>query len=200
MKHIKWMAIGTLLLLAVSGAAAQSLGDYARAVRKNKPEPTSASRHYDNDNLPTNETLSVVGPAPAADANAGQAPKAAAVDPGAAAAERQKTADAWKEKIDKQKEKVDSLTRDLAVAETEFQAHVYTSIVNGNNGKPDPAPADMAQHKSDIDARQKALEAARQELNEVQEQAHKAGIAAEDKDKDKEKEKDNDKDQNKGKE
>ena len=64
MKHTKLMAIVTLLLLGASGAAAQSLGDYARAVRKNKAEPGSTSRHYDNDNLPTNETLSVVGPPP----------------------------------------------------------------------------------------------------------------------------------------
>ena len=65
MKHTKLMAIGTLLLLGASGAAAQSLGDYARAARKKKVEPTAATRHYDNDNLPTNETLSVVGPPPA---------------------------------------------------------------------------------------------------------------------------------------
>jgi len=64
MKHTKLMAIVTLLLLGVSGAAAQSLGDYARAVRKNKAESSSTTRHYDNDNLPTNESLSVVGPPP----------------------------------------------------------------------------------------------------------------------------------------
>ena len=90
MKHMKHMAIGTLLLLGVSGAAAQSLGDYARAARKSKPEPSSTSRHYDNDNLPTGQQLSVVGPPPTGDANAGQGTenanstqtkKAIAVDP-----------------------------------------------------------------------------------------------------------------------
>src|SRR5271157_3184719 len=98
MKHMKWMVIGTLLLLGVSAAAAQSLGDYARETRKNKAATSSTSRHYDNDNLPTNETLSVVGPPPADDAKAGQAAKAADVNPAAAAAERQKTADEWKKK------------------------------------------------------------------------------------------------------
>ena len=43
-----------------------SLGDYARNVRKNKPEVNTVSRHYDNDNLPTTEPLSVVGPDPSA--------------------------------------------------------------------------------------------------------------------------------------
>jgi len=52
MKHMKCMAIITLLLLlAVGGASAQSLGDYARAARKRKPEPSTTTRHYDNDNL-----------------------------------------------------------------------------------------------------------------------------------------------------
>ena len=64
MKHMKLMAIVTLLLLALAAAAAQSLGDYARArLARTKPRPVPASRHYDNDNLPTNETLSVVGTA-----------------------------------------------------------------------------------------------------------------------------------------
>src|ERR1700687_1930376 len=72
MKHTKLMAIGTLLLLGVCGAAAQSLGDYARAARKKKVEPTTATRHYDNDNLPTNEALSVVGPPRPATPHAGQ--------------------------------------------------------------------------------------------------------------------------------
>ena len=64
---MKWIAAATLLMLA-SGAAAQSqntsLGDYARSIRKNKPDTNTASQHYDNDNLPTNGALSVVGPAP----------------------------------------------------------------------------------------------------------------------------------------
>ena len=48
MKHMKHMAIGTLLLLGVSGAAAQSLGDYARAARKSKTkaEPSSAKLRF----------------------------------------------------------------------------------------------------------------------------------------------------------
>ena len=117
MKHTKLMAIVTLLLLGVSGAAAQSLGDYARAVRKNKAESSSTTRHYDNDNLPANETLSVVGPPPEGDAKAGQ--KAAAVDSSAAAAERQKTAKEWNEKIAKQKEKIDSLNHDLDLDQRE---------------------------------------------------------------------------------
>ena len=74
MTHMKHLAIGILLLLGVSGAAAQSLGDYARAVRQTKAQPSSASRHYDNDNLPTGQPVSVVGPPQASGADAGAGP------------------------------------------------------------------------------------------------------------------------------
>src|SRR5580658_754813 len=76
MKHTKLIAIVTFLLLAISGATAQSLGDYAREVRKNKAEPTSATRHFDNDNLPSGGDLSVVGP-PASDTKAAPGAKTA---------------------------------------------------------------------------------------------------------------------------
>jgi len=43
MKHTKLIAMA-LFLLGASGAVGQSLGDAARAARKNKPESTSATR------------------------------------------------------------------------------------------------------------------------------------------------------------
>jgi hypothetical protein len=193
MKHTKLMAIGSLLLLGVSGSAAQSLGDYARAARKKKVEPTSASRHFDNDNLPTNETLSVVGPPPPANANAGQgavsasstpATKAATVDPAAAAAERQKTADEWKKKLDEHKQKIDSLNHELDLDQRE--QHLRAAAYYGDAGTRlrDSAQysKDEAQYRSDVDGKQKAVETARHELEEMQEQARKAGIVEKDKD------------------
>jgi hypothetical protein len=192
MKHTKLMAIGTLFLLGVSGAAAQSLGDYARAARKKKPEPTSSTRHYDNDNLPTNETLSVVGPPPPATANAGQAAAntsstpatKAAADPAAAAAERQKTADEWKKKLDQQKQKIDSLNHELDLDQRE--QHLRAAAFYGDAGTRlrDSAQysKDEAQYKSDVEGKQKAAAAAQQELDQMQEQARKAGIVEKDKD------------------
>src|ERR1039458_5779021 len=123
MKRTKCMTIGTLLLFGVSGAAAQSLGDYARAARKNKPEPTAASRHYDNDNLPTGEDLSVVGPPPSSDANAGNANSTQATKAAAArgAAERQQAADEWRKKLDQQQQKIDSLNHELDLDQRELR-------------------------------------------------------------------------------
>ncbi len=192
MKHTKLMAIVTLLLLGASGAAAQSLGDYARAARKNKAETSSTTRHYDNDNLPTNETLSVVGPPPGADAKAEQ--KAAAVDRSAAAdAERQKTADQWSEKIAKQKEKIDSLNHEIDLYQRELHLRVAAQY---SDSSASALAIHEAQYRSDIDAKQKALDAARQQLDEMQEQARKAGVAenAMGKDNNKNSGKDNNKD------
>jgi len=198
MKHTKHIAIVTLLLLGVGAAAAQSLGDYARTVRKNKPDATPTSRVYDNDNLPTTETLSVVGPSPSDSKSAGAA-KPATVDPATA---RQQTADAWKEKLDKQKEKISSLSHELDVDQRELQLHAAAaqtdpsvSVRNVQFNK------DEVQYKSDLEAKQKALDAARQEMDDLQDQAHKAGVAQNeednDKDKDNSKDKDKDKDQDK---
>jgi hypothetical protein len=201
MKNVKLIAIVSLLLLGVSGAAAQSLGDYARKVRKNKPEPDTTSRYYDNDNLPYNETLSVVGPAAGSDsanASPAQGTNPAAGNPSAAAAERQKTVDEWKQKIDSQRAKIDGLSRDLDLQQREYRLRAAAMYGDAGNRLRNAAQWDKedAQYKSDVDGKQKAIDAARQELDEMQEQARKAGIVQKEKDSDQDsgKEKDNGKD------
>jgi hypothetical protein len=82
MKRIACNGIGLALLLSlfavVAGAQSQpaanpagtsqsstsgsSLGDYARQIRKDST-PKSQPKVYDNDNLPTDDKLSIVGPA-----------------------------------------------------------------------------------------------------------------------------------------
>ncbi len=195
MKHMKYFAIGTLLLLGVSGAAAQSLGDYARAVRKNKPEPSSTTRHYDNDNLPTSDKLSVVGPEPAADSNAAPAANAAAANPAAAAAERQKTANDWKQKLDAQQEKIESLNHDIDLDQREYRLRAAEMYSDAGNRLRNAAQWDKedTHYKSDIESKQKALDAAKQELDQIQEEARKAGIVEKEKDKDQETDKTKDK-------
>ena len=195
MKNMKHIAVGTLLLLGIGSAAAQSLGDYARTARKHKVEPLTTSRHYDNDNLPTGENLSVVGPPPVSDAGAGQAPgnansapaaKASAVDPAKVAAEKQKTADEWKQKLDKQKAKIDSLNHELDLDQREYRLRAAAMYGDAGSKLRNAAQWDKqdTQYKSDVDEKQKSLDAARQELDEMQEQARKAGIVEKDKDRD----------------
>jgi len=196
MKHIKRVAMATLLLLgtvglSISGAAAQSLGEYARTVRKNKPEPSPATRHFDNDNIPTSENVSVVGPPATGDAS-GQATKAAAVDAAAAAADRKNAADEWKKKLDNQKDKIDAMNHELDLQQREYRLRAAAFYGDAGTRLRDATQFDKddAQYKSDVEQKQKALAAARQELDEMQEQARKAGIVQKENDSDKDNSKD----------
>jgi hypothetical protein len=76
MKRAFYFLLTTVVAFTLANAAAaqsqnQSLGDYARAVKKTKPSPAvkAASKVYDNENLPAGGTLSVVGNASANDAD-----------------------------------------------------------------------------------------------------------------------------------
>jgi hypothetical protein len=183
MKRTIWMAIGTLLLLlGVSLASAQSLGDVARSARKGKPQPTAATHHYDNDNLPTTDHLSVVGPAPASAAAQSTTSTAAAQtpasDPKAAATERQRSADEWKDKLDEQKKTIDSLNRELDLTQREYRLRAVAQYSDAGNRLRNSAQwdKDEADFKKQLDEKQKAVDAAKHDLENLQEQARKAGV------------------------
>jgi len=145
-------AVVAFLLLRAAAAQTQTqpLGDYARAVRKNKPAPSrSAAKVYDNDNLPHTSTLSVVGnsdgqsnAAQGDDAAKGEGKSAAAdeakdstgqtsaaeksenkpeIKPDQSAEEREKALGEWRQKIDAQKAKVDLASRELDVMAREYR-------------------------------------------------------------------------------
>jgi hypothetical protein len=204
MKHTKLMAVVTLLTLAAGVASAQSssapsLGDAARAARKNKTDASPATRHYDNDNLPANETLSIVGPepVPAKDAAVSAKDKGAATatdidkdkdkkpaDPTVAATERQKAADEMKKKMAQQQEKIDALNHEISLDQREerlraaaFYSDAGTQLRNSAQWQ-----KEQAESKNDADAKQKALDTAKQQYDEMQEQARKAGIKQKDPD------------------
>ena len=204
MKHTKLMAVVTLLTLAAGVASAQSssttsLGDAARAARKNKTDASPATRHYDNDNLPVNDTLSIVGPEPVApkDPAVLAKDKGAAsatdkdkdkdkkpADPTVAAAERQKSADDMKKKLAEQQQKIDALNHEISLDQREdrlraaaFYSDAGTQLRNSAEWQ-----KEQTQSKNDADAKQKALDAAKQQYDEMQEQARKAGIKQKDPD------------------
>jgi len=176
----------------------QPLGDYARAVRKDKK--AASAKEFDNDNLPMNDKLSVVGnPTASGDSQAGsgdQSQSAASggqgagqsdkkaddkpggIKPGESAEDRQKTYDDWKDRIAAQKAKMDLAARELDVEQREYQlraAAMYADAGNRlrNEGTWDKEDAD---YKKKIDEKKKAADAAKQELDDLQEDARKAGI------------------------
>ncbi len=173
----------------------QPLGDYARAVRKDK-KPTPA-KQFDNDNLPVDDKLSVVGSGSGAGAAGGDTTASAAnaetdaaqsdkkvddkppsVQPGESKEDRQKTYDAWKDRLSDQRAKVDLLNRELDVEQREYQlraAAMYADAGNRlrNSGAWDKEDADYKQKIAD---KKKAVDDAKQQLDDMQEDARKAGV------------------------
>jgi hypothetical protein len=185
-----WLAVGVMagLLVATAGAQTDSLGDYARTARKGKEKQAAASRKFDNDNLPKNDALSVVGnvaqePAPGA-ANSGD--KAASSGdkteaqpaPATSAADQQKLYDQWKQRIAEQKNQIDMLSRELDVVQREYRLRAAAFYADAGNRLRNSGAWDKedAQYKQQIAAKQKALDAAKQQLEDLQEQARKAGV------------------------
>ena len=192
MKRMTWLAAAILILLGASVATAQSLGDYARAARKTKLQPASTSRHYDNDNLPKDEHLSVVGPESSQNADNPQAPttesaqtdaaKTTTKDPNAAAADRQKAAEELQKKIDDQKQKIDALNHELDLAQREYRLRAAAMYSDAGNRLRNQAAWDKedARCQQEMADKQKAIEAAKQQLDAEQEEARKAGLKQKD--------------------
>ncbi len=189
MKRIIWMAIGVLLLFG-TGAFAQSLGEVARSARKGKTHQSAANHQYDNDNLPKTEHLSVVGPAPAVTGNGSTptgdvnpqnqaaAQATATADKKAAAEKPPSAADEWKNKIDDQKQKVASLSHELDLTQREYRLRAVAMYSDAGNRLRNSATWDKedADFKKQLDEKQKAVDAAKQDLDNLTEQARKAGI------------------------
>jgi vacuolar-type H+-ATPase subunit I/STV1 len=92
--------------------------------------------------------------------------KAAEVRPGQSLEERQKAFDAWKTKIADQKKKIDQLAREL----NDYQHNSTLAQVS--------VWPETQKYGQGLAEKQKALEQAKTELSELQEQARKAGVPA----------------------
>lgn len=196
MKRISYVWLASMI---VAGALAlpslaqdSSLGSYARTVRKDKQGQQSTAKKYDNDNLPKNDKLSVVGNAPeeAADKSAAAtqdgAPSAASPEqkadsPAASSpADEQKKNDEWAKKISAQKGQIDLMSRELDVLQREYRLRAAAFYADAGNRLRNQGTWDKqdAQYKDQVAQKQKALDTARQQLSDMQEQARKAGVPA----------------------
>jgi|SRR5579863_436012 len=203
LKRIAYLVFGSLLLSWFSlSAAAQnqpsdsqnqsgsSLGDYARQARKDGTPAKARPKVFDNDNLPVNDKLSVIGEAtPATPAQTSSENQAAPVNATAAGAAKPKSpeqeaadkkaaeAKQWQDKIDAQKGSVDLLGRELDVTQREYQLRAAAMYADAGNRMRNAADWDKqdAQYKQQIADKQKALDDAKAKLDEIQEGARKAG-------------------------
>ncbi len=205
MKRIAYLGFGSLLagLLALPAAAqtapstqptssqgqSGSLGDYARQVRKDGAPAKARPKVFDNDNLPTEDKLSVIGEArPATTAQNGSenqpAQNGTASGPAqpktpAEEAAEKKAAEAkqWQDKIDGQKGQIDLAARELDVTQREYQLRAAAMYADAGNRMRNAAEWDKedAQYKQQIADKQKALDDAKAKLDDIQENARKAG-------------------------
>jgi hypothetical protein len=189
-------------ILAISCASAQDapLGDLARQVRKQKPAPTNKT--FDNDNLPKDDKVSVVGQTPEQssdgnpqDANNGAAqPADPAAQPAADAGkagngeqksstdeEQQKKLALWKEwqnKIKQQRDAIDLANRELDVANREYRLRAAAFYADAGNRLRNSTEWDKedSQYKDQIAAKQKTVDDAKKKLEDMQDEARKAGV------------------------
>ncbi len=183
----------------------QPLGDYARAVRKSKGAPSAADqvtagsnqkKVYDNDTIPTTSSLSVVGdsggPSSQPSQDAGTSPTGSSsgtdkkgdqkdepqIKPGQSMEERKQAYDAWKQKLDAQNEKIAKLSRELDLLQREYQvkaSEFYDDTANRAQNPTGFAKQD-ADYKQQLAEKHQTVDAAKAQLNEMQESARKAGV------------------------
>jgi len=191
---------------SASATSGTSLGDYAKQIRKG-PADTNKPKVFDNDNLPTGDKLSVVGHAtdntPPPPQAVGEA--AAQTQPQTGTSQSQASGSAtgsstpapaggtpeddaakqaawkqWGDKIAQQKDQIDLLTRELDVLQREYKlraAAMYADVGNRMRNSADWDKQD-AQYKQQIADKQKAVDDAKQKLDDMMEEARKAGVPA----------------------
>jgi hypothetical protein len=231
MKHAAHFALGTALALgclalpgsaqdqpaqdsqsAPSQSSGAPLGDYARKVRK-EDEGKGKPKVFDNDNLPREDKLSIVGPpapensntssdsgaaeatsetkaeaktetgdAKAPEAGAGSQPTAETKDTSKSPEEAEKAKQAtwkqWQEKLSAQKDQIDLLTRELDVLQREYQIRAAAMYADVGNRLRNSAAWDKqdVDYKQQIADKQKAIDDAKQKLDDLDEGARKAGV------------------------
>jgi hypothetical protein len=178
-------------------SSGQSLGDYARQIRKD-PGTSTKAKVFDNDNLPRQDKLSIVGKTEEESAaepqqndnsnpDATTESKSATGDQAAAAgaaktpgsdANKDTASKQWSDKLTNQQSQIDLLNRELDVAQKEYQLRAAAMYADAGNRLRNSADWDKqdAQYKQDIADKQKALEDAKQKLDDMQEDARKAGV------------------------
>ena len=206
-----WLTAAVLAGLVVPLAGGQSentLGNYARQKRKEKQTEPAPRKVFDNDNLPKDEHISIVGSAPAPDSSTtastekpSQDAKAVNADnksadnpdnkpagnpdnkpkeitPGQNPEERQAAYGEWQKRIADQKQTLDLLQRERDVLEREYRLRAVAMYADVGNRMRNAAQWDKEdrQYKDQIASKQKALDSAKQQLSDLQEQARKAGV------------------------
>lgn len=184
-----------LLVSAAEGQAAapsqdqSSLADYARKVHKDTGAAKPKPKVFDNDNLPKDDKLSVVGQ-PVNEARTAtteeSSDKSATPDGKAGAAsksitgtdKKQSEVNSWVEKLTAQKEQVNMASRELDVTQREYQLRAAAMYADVGNRLRNSVQWDKeeATYKQQLAEKQKALDDAKQKVEDMKDEARKAGV------------------------
>jgi predicted RNase H-like nuclease (RuvC/YqgF family) len=183
------LLILTGLLAGVAAAQSDSLADAARKHKQQQSGKPVAAKVYTNDNLPATETISTVG-TPASDAAAaaptdGQATadgSTPATKDGAKPADdtktRQKTWEDWRDKIQKQKASVEQMQKENDEIDRQYKlttGNYYNSAQQRLYDGAAMAKEDAA-YKQQLEQKKKAIDDAKQKIDDLQEEARRAGV------------------------
>jgi|HubBroStandDraft_4_1064222.scaffolds.fasta_scaffold147280_2 hypothetical protein len=166
-----------------------SLGSYARAVKKDK-KPQAPAKKWDNDNLPKDDKISVVGNGTTASADAsagaplsmspasGSPTDKSAVQPGQSPEQRQVIYDEWQQRISAQQSQVDLLQRELDVDQREYRLRAAAFYADAGDRLRNQAAWDKedTDYKQKLAEKQKSLDEAKQKVTDLQEEARKSGV------------------------
>jgi hypothetical protein len=179
------LLVSTILLTSFAGAQRTDppLGDYARKVRKDPAAAKAKPKVFDNDNLPTEDKLSVVGQPVAANASPNAADdkdkdNSAAAKTSDDQAKKEAAWKDWQNKIGAQKSTIDLAARELDVLQREYQLRAAAIYGDAGNRIRNSAQWDKqdAEYKEKIADKQKAVDDSKQKLDDMKEEARKAGV------------------------
>jgi len=159
-----------------------SLGDYARKIHRDPGTAKAKPKVFDNDNLPTDDKLSIVGAPVTANAAAtsADADKAATDEKSAddEQAKKQAAWKAWQDKLTAQKDQIDLAGRELDVLQREYELRAAAMYADAGNRLRNSGQWDKqeAEYKQKIADKQKTVDDAKQKLVDMQEEARKAGV------------------------
>jgi predicted RNase H-like nuclease (RuvC/YqgF family) len=182
MKKLFALLIVCSFMMAASAVAQKTLADVAREY-KAKKKPNPQAKVIDNDVIPS----ALVSSSDTASATVGATEQKDAVkkdddkDQEKKSLESdKKVIDEWKSKIADQKKEITQLERELDVAEREARLHAAAYYADAGTMLRDQTKfaEDSRKEQSEIDTKKQALADAKQKLDDLQEQARKSGVPA----------------------
>jgi hypothetical protein len=163
-------------LMTTAAIGQQSLGELARAARKNKPaEPTTK--------VITNEDLGVVTTSRTTEAEPtkedSESDKTKPAKETSAADDQAKLDKEWSEKFAAQKDQIALMERELDVLQRENKIRATTFYADAGSRLRDSGKyaEDDRKYRDQVAAKQKDIDAAKTKLEQMREDARKAGVS-----------------------